>query len=107
MAFQDDFASALTNLGIPVDASVIPSQDVLQTALDSLATWLNSLDDVTRSTVDSVTGDFPVKFGLSDPTVNIAPGLSDLLKKCDNLNLDLPISTILDKCKTALSQITP
>ena len=105
MAFQEDFANALTNLGITVDSAVIPSQDVLQNGLDSLFGWLNSLDDTTRSAADEVTADFAVKQGLADPTVNIAPGLSELLKACDDLQADLSISMILDKCNTALSQI--
>ena len=106
MAFSDDFASALSNAGITVDASVVPSQDVLRSGLDSLSEWLNSLDEVTRSTVEEITADFPVKFGLSDPLVNIAPGLSDLLTACDSLQASLSISTILGSCNSALEQVS-
>jgi hypothetical protein len=106
MAFSDDFASALSNAGIPIDASVVPTQDVLQSGLNSLSEWLNSLDEGTRSAVEEVTADFPIKFGLSDPLVNIAPGLSDLLAACDSLQTSLSISTILDTCNSALGQVS-
>ncbi len=105
MPFQEDFANALNDFGITVDSSVIPSQDVLQNGLDSLSEWLSSLEDETRAAADEVTADFPVKFGLADAEVNIAPGLSDLLKAFDDLPASLSISTILDNCKTAFANI--
>ena len=105
MDFKEDFANALNDLSISVDAFVIPSEDELQTGLNSLSQWLSSLEEGTRSAVDEITADFKVKFGRAEPTVNIAPGLSDLLHACDALEASLSISTILDNCNTALSQI--
>jgi hypothetical protein len=102
MDFKEDFANALNDLSISVDASVIPSEDEVQTGLDSLSQWLSSLEEGTRPVVEEIT---KVKFGLAEPTVNIAPGLSDLLHACDALEASLSISTILDNCNTALSQI--
>jgi hypothetical protein len=106
MAFADDFAQALQASGINIDASKIPSQDVLQASLNSLQTWLGSLDSDTKSAADEVTADFPVKAGLADPTVNIAPGLSDLLTAADGLSESLSISSLVDSCASALQQVT-
>lgn len=102
MAFADDFAQALVNTGVSISASDIPSQDTIQAGLDNLQTWYSGLDSTTSSALDDVTASFPVKVGLCDPTVNVAPGLDKIMQAFDAMSASVSVSTVLMTCKDAL-----
>jgi len=105
MSFSEDMGQALGKRGITINSVHIPDQDTLTQGLDSLKNWLASIDVETLAAVEEVTGDFPVKKGLADPNVNIAPGLGDLLEEVDRLPASFSISTVVDKCREALNEI--
>jgi hypothetical protein len=104
MPFAEDFAQALQNSGISVDGSELPSEDDIQTGLDGLQSWLESLEPATKLAVDEVTADFPVKAGLADPEVGIAPGIEAVLRAADQAPITLAISDFLEDCKNAVEQ---
>jgi len=106
MAFEDDLAQCLQGAGIDVEAGTIPSQDAVAAALDRLQGFLNSLDDTTRKTLDQVTADFPVKQGLADPSVGVAPELADFLQACDEIQASLSISAIVDQLNTCMKNVS-
>jgi hypothetical protein len=106
MAFADDYVQCLSQAGITVDVSVIPDSDTLSQGLGQLATWLNSLDSATQAAFDEVTADQPVKAGLADPTVGIAPNLGALLQAVDQLQASISISSLLATCQSCLQQVT-
>ncbi len=105
MAFSDDFASCLASAGINIAASDIPDQQTLQSGLQKLQNWISSLDAVTGSALDEVTADFKVKAGIADPSVNIAPELSGLLRAADGLPVGLGISTLVQRCADCLATL--
>lgn len=105
VAFADDMAQQLQSAGINVPASSIPDQDTLSGGLNSLTSWVNSLDDNTKGALDDVTGSFPVKAGLADPSVNIAPGLQSLLQAMDQLQASIPISTVIVQLNQAMQAL--
>jgi hypothetical protein len=104
MAFAEDFAQALRDSGIRLDSSELPSQDDIQTGLDRLQSWLDSLEPDTKLAADEVTADLPVKAGLADPEVGIAPGLSIILRAADQAPVTLSISDLLETCRNAVQQ---
>jgi hypothetical protein len=104
MAFAEDFAQALRDSGIKLDSSELPSQDDIQTGLDRLQSWLDSLEPDTKLAADEVTADLPVKAGLADPEVGIAPGLSIILRAADQAPVTLSISELLETCRNAVQQ---
>ncbi len=104
MPFAEDFSQLLRDSGIDVDATQIPSQDDIQSGIDGLQVWLDSLEPDTKSAADGVTADFPVKAGLADPQVDIASGLGSVLFAADNSPVTLDISQLLEICKTAFKQ---
>jgi hypothetical protein len=106
MAFADDYVQCLSQAGITVDVSVIPDSDTLSQGLGQLATWFNSLDGATQAAFDEVTADQPVKAGLADPTVGIAPNLGPLLQAVDQLQASISISSLLTTCQSCLQQVT-
>src|SRR5262249_49728258 len=95
----------LAQAGITIDASTIPDQESLSQGLDGLASWFNSLDVDNQAAFDLVTGDQPVKAGLADPNVNIAPNLGPLLQAIDLLQASIPISSVLTTCQNCLQQV--
>ena len=106
MAFSDDYAQCLSRAGISVDASVVPDSDTLSQSLEQLAAWFNSLDSVTQTAFDEVTADQPVKAGLADPTVGIAPNLGPLLAAVDQLHASISISSLISTCQSCLQNVT-
>jgi hypothetical protein len=104
MPFAEDFAQALQNSGISLDASELPSEEDIQTGLDGLQSWLESLEPATKLAVDEVTADFPVKAGVADPEVSIAPSLQAVLRAADQAPVTLAISELLEGCKNAVEQ---
>ncbi|HEX8918551.1 MAG TPA: hypothetical protein VF898_08610 [Chloroflexota bacterium] len=102
MAFADDFSQCLAGSGINIPASAIPEHDTLQSGLNSISSWIASLDSTTQVAVDEVTADFPTKAGLADPNVNIAPELLAFLQAFDSVPASLPISTLVQRCNDCL-----
>lgn len=95
MSFETGFADALRKSGIELSAADVPSQDVVEGGLAALKSWIDSLDKPTREAADAVTAEFPAMAGLADPEVNIAPGLSALLRAADKTKASRTISQVL------------
>ncbi len=104
MSFADDFAQLLQTSGASIDPGAVPPPETIQAGLDGLEGWLGSLDSTTSQAVDEVTAEFPVKFGLSNPEVGIAPGLDGIMAAFDAMPASISASTILTTCKDALQK---
>ena len=104
MAFADDYAAALTGLGINIDASAVPGSDVVQQSLDSANSWFASLDQTVRDAFDQSTAEQPVCFVLGLPDVNAAPDIPGLLEAFDQSS-GLMLSQMLDLAEQALQQV--
>ena len=95
MSFAETFAESLRQSGIDLGASDVASEKEIQSGIDGLQSWLDSLDRGTREAAEGVTAQFPAKAGLADPEVNVAPGLSAVLRAADEAQVTLDISQVL------------
>lgn len=96
MSYAEAFAEAMADKGVPVDASVVPEQEVVNSDLDALSAWLSSLDEDTHAAIDLVTAENPIKAGLADPSVGIVQAIGPLLAAFDAASASIPISTSVD-----------
>ena len=101
MTFAEEFVEQLQNAGVPVPAESVPEREVLDRGLQSIQNWIGSLDENTQAALDEVTADFPVKAGLANDNVGIAPDLGGFLAAIDQLQASFPISTIVSSAVTA------
>lgn len=108
MDFYNSIAQCLQESGINLSADVIPPQDRLLEGLDKIQIWLNTLDETTKMAVDESTADKdnPIKAGISDNDVAIAPELSDLLNALDTLPICLSISDFVSICQKCVQNYT-
>ncbi|MGW2255692.1 hypothetical protein ACWCXH_36900 [Kitasatospora sp. NPDC001660] len=83
MAFAEDFAAALSNRGIQMNAADVPAPDVIGGALDNITGYLSGLDEAVREGFDESSLEFAVCSVLADPTVNVAPEISSILAAYD------------------------
>jgi hypothetical protein len=105
MSFSDDFAQALREGGFDVEVASVPPRKALESGLERVRAWIDSLEEDTRSALDEVTAEFPIKRHLADPTVDIAPGLFDLLQAFDSVPASTSITKVLEVCDQALEQV--
>ncbi|HWK47891.1 MAG TPA: hypothetical protein VNT30_24425 [Stellaceae bacterium] len=101
MSFQDGFTQSLNQAGISIDASLIPDQSSVSSDLDSLQTWLASLEPDTMTAIDQVSGENPVKAGLADPSVAIVSAIGPVLKAVDAAPAAFSISATLAMLRQA------
>jgi hypothetical protein len=104
MPFAESFAESLRKSGIELSESDVPSEKEVQSGLDGLQSWLDSLDRPTREAADGVTAQFTVKAGLADPEVNVATGLAAVLRAADKAQVTLDISQVLALSRQAFEQ---
>lgn len=104
MAFADSISEQLSTSGINVGADLIPSREIFSSDLDSLASWLASLDEGTRAATDQITGDNPVKAIFADPEVGIVSAIGPILAAFDAAAATFSIIAVLDMLKTALGK---
>jgi hypothetical protein len=96
MSYAEAFAEAMAGKGVPVDASVVPDQEAVNSDLDALRAWLSSLDEGTRAALDLVTAKKPIKAGLADQSVGIVQTIGPLLAAFDSQPAPISISTALE-----------
>lgn len=104
MAFADDFATCMSNAGIPVDANVVPDAETFGPVLDYLKQYVQGLDQETQDALDEATNEDPVSVALADPEVGaIDPGYAGLLQAFDSAT-GYPLSLCLQWCDHCLAE---
>jgi len=63
MPYEDAFADLLTKRGVPLSAEAVPSKEAVDADLESLASWLKSLEPDTHLAMDEVTGENAIQAG--------------------------------------------
>ena len=101
MSYTEAFAEAMASKGVPIDASVIPEQEAVDSDLDALDAWLSSLDEDTHAAIDMVTAENPIKAGLANQSVGIVQAIGPLLAAFDSQPASISISTALEMLKDA------
>ena len=104
MSYSQAFAEIMAGKGVPVDAATVPEQEAVNSDLEALGAWLNSLDEDTHAAIDLVTAENPVKYGLADPSVGIVRAIGPLLAAFDAKAASLSISTALGMLMDASTQ---
>lgn len=106
MAFQESFANILSQSGIIVDASLVPDRQSVLSDVDTVATWLSSLEIDTKEAIDSVTADEPIKAGLADGSVGIVNSIGSILEAFDSAEASISISSATDIIRSAAESAT-
>ena len=96
MNFADAISEQLQVSGISVASDLISDSNSFAADVDSLANWLSSLEDNTRSAIDELTADNPVKKDFADPEVAIVSSLGPILSAFDATTASFSISATLD-----------
>ncbi|MFH8836791.1 hypothetical protein [Streptomyces sp. NPDC017868] len=104
MAFAEDFAAALSNRGIQMDAADVPAPDVIGGALDNINGYLSQLDEFVREGFDESSLEFTVCSVLADPTVNVAPEISSILAAYDRTP-NMRLTELLQATRETLDQV--
>ena len=104
MSYQETFAETMAGKGVPVDADMVPEQEAVNSDLNALSAWLNSLDENTHAAIDLVTAENPIKSGLADPSVSIVQAIGPLLAAFDTKPASISISTALEMLMDASTQ---
>jgi|SRR5947209_8219450 hypothetical protein len=104
MSYTEAFATAMAGKGVPVDASVVPEQEAVNSDLDALGAWLSSLDEDTHAAIDTVTAENPIKAGLADQSVGIVQAIGPLLAAFDDQPASISISTALEMLTAASAE---
>ncbi|MFE0648493.1 hypothetical protein ACFVZH_07895 [Streptomyces sp. NPDC059534] len=104
MAFDEDFAAALGQRGIEMDAADVPAPDVIGGALDNISGFMSGMDEAVREGWDESSVDFAVCSVLADPTVNIAPEISSILAAFDRTP-NMRLTELLQATRETLDQV--
>lgn len=99
MSYEEAFASLLTERGVPLSAEAVPSQEAVDADLESMASWLESLEPDTHLAMDEVTGENAIQAGLADPSVGIVISIGPILEAFDSQPESISISTTLEMLK--------
>ncbi|GGY09258.1 hypothetical protein [Streptomyces tanashiensis] len=104
MAFEEDFAAALAQRGIQMDAADVPAPDVIGGALDNINGFMSGMDDAVREGFDESSLEFTVCSVLADPSVNIAPEISTILAAYDRTP-NMRLTELLQATRETLDQV--
>ncbi|MGW0778335.1 hypothetical protein ACWD01_32995 [Streptomyces sp. NPDC002835] len=104
MAFADDFAVALAERGIQMDAAEVPAPDVIGGALENINGYMSELDPAIREGFDESSLEFTVCSVLADPSVNVAPEVSSILAAYDRTP-NMRLTELLQATREALGQV--
>ena len=101
MPFVDKFVTFMNERGIPIDATVVPEPEVIETALNNVQFWWDELNSDVREGFDEGSEEFAVCFVLAEPEINVAPELSGILQSFDKV-ADRRLSELLQTTREVL-----
>ncbi|MEU7283496.1 hypothetical protein AB0A69_32705 [Streptomyces sp. NPDC045431] len=104
MAFAEDFAAALAQRGIQMDANDVPAPDVIGGALDNINGFMSDMDVAVREGFDESSLEFAVCSVLADPSVSIAPEISSILAAYDRTP-NMRLTEMLQATSETLDQV--
>jgi hypothetical protein len=104
MSFEQAFADSLTSADVPVAVEDVPDRASLEADLESLATWLASLEADTREAIDEVTSENPIQVGLAAKSVAIVSTIGPVLAAFDAQPASISVSMALDMMKRAFDE---
>ena len=99
MAFQDDFAQALSQAGYSIDPSAVPDEATLEQGLNAALQWYQSLDSTTKSAIDDKSTP-PGPAAIYMVNAGIVSGIDSLLQAFDQAQGSL--GTLLQAAQQAL-----
>lgn len=86
MAFADEYAARLADVGINVDASTLPDEETVKQSLSDCFDWFFALNPALREGFDEGTTEFALCHLLAEPELNVAPALAGLFDAFDQVS---------------------